>query len=117
MVLQPCDNSLQLPQGCNTITIAFSVEDITEADNVKYQYKLQGFDKEWINSWNKAGNITQVSYNDLPSGEYTFLVKARLRNNSFDDAPMAKFRFNVITPYGIHGWRGLPVPLCFWLFF
>lgn len=97
------DNSLQLPQDCNTITIAFSVEDITEADNVKYQYKLQGFDKEWINSWNKAGNITQVSYNDLPSGEYTFLVKARLRNNSFDDAPMAKFRFNVITPLW-HSW-------------
>lgn len=38
----------------------------------KYAYKLEGFDKDWINN----GSSTSVSYTNLDPGEYTFHVKA-----------------------------------------
>jgi len=37
-----------------------------------YYYMLKGIDKDW----KKANEISQVDYNYLPSGSYTFLVKA-----------------------------------------
>ena len=37
-----------------------------------YYYMLNGIDKDW----KKANEISQVDYNYLPSGSYTFLVKA-----------------------------------------
>jgi ligand-binding sensor domain-containing protein len=43
-----------------------------QAGMVKYAYKLEGYDKDWIN----AGALRTVTYTNLSPGTYTFMVKA-----------------------------------------
>ncbi len=47
----------------------------------KYAYMLENFDKEW----NEVGNQTKATYTNLPSGEYTFKVKAANWNSDWSD--------------------------------
>lgn len=55
----------------NMITIEFSVMDFIAPEKNLYQYKLEGFDDNWIQS----GNIHTATYTNLDPGVYTFLVK------------------------------------------
>ena len=48
-------------------------------DLLNYAYKLEGFDKDWIN----AGNNKRVAYFNLPSGKYTFKVRVRMLNGEW----------------------------------
>jgi hypothetical protein len=41
---------------------------------VVYQYKLEGYDRDWMN----ADKTRKVNYSDVPAGTYRFMVKAFL---------------------------------------
>lgn len=56
----------------NIITLSFSALDYHASDKNHYRYKLDGFDKNWVNS----GKRRNVTYTNLPSGTYTFFVQA-----------------------------------------
>ena len=47
----------------------------------KYAYKLEGFDTEWIS----ARNRKQATYTNLPSGTYTFRVRASNSDGIWND--------------------------------
>ena len=62
---------IELGHDENFITIGFS--GLRHFNNKwSYYYMLDGIDKDW----KKGNGISQVDYNYLPSGSYTFLVKA-----------------------------------------
>ena len=62
---------VELGPDQNFISIGFS--GLRHFDNKwSYYYMLEGIDKDW----KKVNEISQVDYNYLPSGRYTFLVKA-----------------------------------------
>lgn len=56
----------------NYITFSFAALEFSAPDKVKYEYKLEGFDRHWI----KAGNGREAHYTNLDPGRYTFHVKA-----------------------------------------
>lgn len=56
----------------NSFSITFSAIGFPVADKIQYQYRLIGYDKEWI----QAGKRNYVSYTNLPSGDYEFQVRA-----------------------------------------
>jgi len=64
---------IKLAPDDNNITFHYSsAEQIIEHD-LKFEYKLEGFDKDWI-----KGSSEQIAvYNNLEGGKYTFLVKVR----------------------------------------
>ncbi|MES2647964.1 MAG: two-component regulator propeller domain-containing protein [Bacteroidota bacterium] len=55
----------------NFISFEFASLDFTYPEKNLYRYKLEGFDKEWINS----GNTYSANYTNLDPGTYTFKVK------------------------------------------
>jgi len=55
----------------NSFTISFAALDYCEFERVRYFYKLEGFDKIWID----AHNNREAYYSNLPAGKYTFKVK------------------------------------------
>ncbi len=55
----------------NFFNIAFSAIQFSNAQEIKYFYKLEGLDKEWIETKNPLANYTNV-----PNGNYTFKIKA-----------------------------------------
>ncbi|HYG18616.1 MAG TPA: triple tyrosine motif-containing protein, partial [Ohtaekwangia sp.] len=56
----------------NDFTFGFSALTYTLPRQVKYAYRLVGYDKDW----NHAGNAGTAKYTNLPEGRYAFEVKA-----------------------------------------
>ena len=54
-------------------TLSFSALYLTDPSKIKYAYKLEGFDQEWISP--EPGRC-QATYSNIGTGEYRFLVKS-----------------------------------------
>jgi ligand-binding sensor domain-containing protein len=55
----------------NFFSIAFSAIQFSNAQEIKYFYKLEGLDKDWIETKTPLAHYTNV-----PNGSYTFKIKA-----------------------------------------
>lgn len=56
----------------NFITFEFASLDYNNPQKNQYAYKMEGFNREWIN----AGSQRYATYTNLDPGEYTFRVRA-----------------------------------------
>ena len=63
----------------NSITFVYQTINLTEANNIEYAYKLDGFDINWVN----AGKERGASYTNLNPGKYIFRVKAKYENGEW----------------------------------
>ncbi|MBK9925060.1 MAG: PAS domain S-box protein [Anaerolineales bacterium] len=63
---------IELSYQEDVISFEFSAFDFQSPHKNQYAYKLEGFDKDWIQS----GNRRYVTYTNLPGGGYIFRVKA-----------------------------------------
>ena len=70
-LLDSC-REVRLAHDQNSFSLSFTALDFGEYERVHYYYKMDGFDSDWID----AGNTHTASYANLPSGSYTFRVKA-----------------------------------------
>ena len=70
-LLDSC-REVRLTHDQNSFSLSFTALDFGEYERVHYYYKMDGFDSDWID----AGNTHTASYANLPTGSYTFRVKA-----------------------------------------
>jgi PAS domain S-box-containing protein len=63
---------IQLSHQQDFISFEFAAFDFQAPQKNQYAYKLEGFDKDWI----QAGNRRFATYTNLPGGQYIFRVKA-----------------------------------------
>lgn len=61
-----------LPYSQNVFSFQFSALDYNSPQSIQYIYKMEGFDKDWINS----GDRRFITYTNLNPGNYIFKVKA-----------------------------------------
>lgn len=61
--------------------------------DVNYEIKLEGYDREWINSKNQF-----VTYPSLPPGDYTFKVKSSATSD-FKGAKVKTYSFSITPPF------------------
>ncbi len=73
----------------NSLSFSYSAKYF-RSDRLNYSYKLDGFDKDWID----AGWSMQAGYSNLPSGHYTFMVRVRDSNGNPGEAD-AVFGFEI----------------------
>jgi len=71
---------------------------LTDPEIVKYRYKLEGFDYDWISSSDK-----QAIYSNLPAGEYTFKLMST-ENDAFSNEPVFTYSFEVHRPFWLQWW-------------
>ncbi len=64
--------NLVLPFNNNNITFEYAAIETSRPFLVKYQYMLEGYDKEW----NPVTNKTSASFGNISEGTYTFKLKA-----------------------------------------
>lgn len=62
---------LELGHNDYFITFSFSTLDFASTGASQYRYKLEGFDRQWIDN----GNRKTATYTNLPEGSYTFRVE------------------------------------------
>ena len=75
------------PNKQNNIEFSFSVPEYDKFLNTEYQYQLIGMYDSWSN-W--STNSTE-SFENLPFGEYTFNIRARIGNNQTTNAGTYSF--------------------------
>lgn len=68
----------------------------------QYAYKLEGFDKEWI----EAGNNGRISYTNLPPGRYTLQIKGS-NNDGLWNEEGATLQIRVLPPIWASFWAYL----------
>jgi streptogramin lyase len=83
----------------NNISFDFVGIHFTIPEKIRYQYKLDGFDKSWSNS----GENTAANYTNLEPGDYTFLVKSA-NNESVWNKEAIPFYFTIRPPYWETWW-------------
>jgi len=86
--------NLALPSDKNHITFHFNRVDKRYPKSVRYQYILQNYDK----TWSLPSSNSQVTYGNLPPGNYVFVVKATNNSGSWDETPLT-YAFTINAPF------------------
>jgi ligand-binding sensor domain-containing protein len=73
----------------NNLSFEFSSSDYANTPKNMFQYKLDGYDKNWVKT-----NRNFASYTRLPPGNYTFFVRASNNDGIWSDAA-ASFTFRI----------------------
>ncbi len=92
-------SSLQLPHNENHITFDFLAINFSNPDAVRYQWKLEGADKDW----SPALNQKNTTYQNLSAGNYTFMVKACNEDGIWNPEPVT-FKFSISSPIWLRWW-------------
>lgn len=85
---------LKLDYTHNTIQFNLNTDNIAEQKQMNYSYKLIGFDKDWIQLFSS----NEITYRNLPAGDYSLVVKASL-SNDFSTAKEFTYHFSVTPPF------------------
>jgi signal transduction histidine kinase/ligand-binding sensor domain-containing protein len=83
-----------LPPEKNHLTFYFNRVDKRHPNSVKYKYLLQNFDK----AWSLSSSMQQVTYGNLPPGDYIFRVKATNSTGSWSGHEIS-YSFTVLAPF------------------
>lgn len=98
---------LSLPYNNNNLSFTFIGVHLQSRNHVKYMFKLEGLD----DSWSVISNYNEASYGNLPTGDYTFKVKAM--NQSGVWSTPKEFHFTIRPPWWKAWWFRVIAALLF----
>ncbi|MDJ0698360.1 MAG: two-component regulator propeller domain-containing protein [Woeseiaceae bacterium] len=79
------DDGIDVSWKDDVITFEFAALDYTASEMNRYQYKLEGFDQDWID----LGYRRRITYTDLDDGNYLLRVKAANSDGTWNEAGFA----------------------------
>ena len=81
----------------NTIRLIFAMRDYAQTSSVDYSYMMKGMDNKWYD----IGNDHDVVFRGLRPGQYTFILRAKLRRQNWDQAKETRLTIIISPPF----WR------------
>ena len=90
----PTDGEISLPYKQNSLQFIFTIPDYSQSPSAEYAYMMKGLTKTWTHTQGEK----QVTFRNLPTGDYTFLVKARLPNQEWDETQIASIKIQIHPP-------------------
>lgn len=103
ILIPDSDGEIVLPYNHNSVRVMYAVPDFAQSRLVEYAYMVEGIDKNWIPTQGENHAI----FRNLPPGHYTFKVRARLKNQDWDDASVAEMKITVKPPVWLTWWAKL----------
>lgn len=104
---------LKLPYQASTFTLSFVALNYTAPDAIQYAYRLEDSDPDWVYM---KGN-RQVSFANLPPGNYVFKVKST-NSSGLWQGNERRLHIWITPPFWATGWAfGLYVAILFSLIF
>jgi ligand-binding sensor domain-containing protein/signal transduction histidine kinase len=88
----PVPVNLVLPYKDNNLSIDFVAIEPAKPKQVKYQYKLEGYDKDW----SPPVNSTTAVFGNIPEGTYTFRLRALSPYGVWSETA---YQFKVLPPW------------------
>ncbi len=77
----------------NNVEINFVAISFEQLKNITYMYMLKGWDNDWYST-----NTPKVSFDNLPAGNYTFIVNA-YDKNSIQLGEEQSLEFQILNPW------------------
>jgi len=77
--------NLELGYRDAVVSFRFAALDYAGPAENRYQYRLKGFDADWVN----AGNSRQATYTNLDGGRYEFQVRATNSDGVWTETPLS----------------------------
>jgi signal transduction histidine kinase/ligand-binding sensor domain-containing protein len=93
----PVNESAELAPGSGRLQFRYTGIHLSAPERVRYSYRLDGLDKEWISS--VARRVT--NYNSLPHGKYRFTVRAGVPNGPLGET---SFAFDLLPHFYETAW-------------
>lgn len=93
-------NSVSLSYKDNVFAIEFSALDFFHPEKVRYAYKLEGVDKDWVEV---GANQRMANYTNLKGGDYLFNVKASSSDGVWSDQ-VTELRIQIRPPFWQTSW-------------
>ncbi len=90
---------LVLPYHLNNIAFEFVALNYIAPENIKYSWKLMGYDKTW-HSMTEKDNI---AYTNLDPGNYEFQLKSTNEKGELEE-DVQRFEFVILPPYWQSWW-------------
>jgi ligand-binding sensor domain-containing protein/serine phosphatase RsbU (regulator of sigma subunit) len=87
-------NNLTLDYRHNSIQFNLNTDNIAEQKLMNFNYKLIGYDKDWIQLF----NFNEITYRNLPPGDYSLVIKTSI-SNDFSNSKEYTYRFSVTPPF------------------
>lgn len=98
-VLRELDKVHRFGFAQNSFRFRFIALDYQDPDGIRYYYRLGGIDS----SWTSSGKLRDVSFENLPHGNYSFEVKA-LNSKGTWSSNTAAFAFTITAPFWKTWW-------------
>ena len=95
----PVPHNLVLPYNKNSLTFEFVGIYQRNPEAVRYKWMLQGFTDEWSPPLGQH----EVTYSNLPPGNYTFKVMSCNEYNVWSEEPVV-FTFRILSPFWKRWW-------------
>ncbi len=73
---------IELDYTDDMVSFEFAALEYTAPERNRYAYKLEGFDRDWVN----AGTARTATYTDLPGGNYVFRVRGANSDGVWSDS-------------------------------
>lgn len=94
----PIPENLVLPYRHNNISFDFGSVELNRPNLVRYQYILEGFQKEW----SRVENTTSATFGNLPEGTYIFKLRTQGPFGIWSDP--IEYTFKVLPPWHRTWW-------------
>jgi len=97
----------------NTIRLTFTVRDFAQAESVEYSYMMKGMDNKWYN----IENDHDVIFRGLQPGHYTFILRAKLKNQDWENAKQTQLEIIINPPFWRTWWAYIiyAIALMLWI--
>lgn len=74
-------NKIEVAPDIENLEIHYTGLNFTKPEQVKFKYKLEGFDQDWV----EVGTRRAAYYTKIPAGNYRFLVTASTTNGVWNE--------------------------------
>lgn len=90
---------VELDHGDRVFELTFAALDYAQPEQIRYQYRLEGFDKGWIDGDGEGA----VTYTNIDPGSYLFRVRASNNDGVWNEDGLA-LRVRVLPPFWATLW-------------
>ena len=97
------DNRVYTNYRQNTLRLTFKVKNYAEINNVEYSYMMKGLNNQWY----YIGSDYDVVFRGLQPGNYTFILRAKLKNQEWDEASVTQLDIRIAPPFWRTWWAYL----------
>lgn len=96
------EKQIKLSSDSRTFTIEFAAMEFTQPNHNKYMYYMEGLENKWIDL--ESRNF--VNFTNIPSGEYTFIVKGSNSDEVWNETGVS-VNITIETPIWKNKWAYL----------